>query len=52
MTTSVQAGWQWRPRNRGQTVRIGLQYYNGKSEQFEFYNQNENKVCIGIWYDY
>lgn len=48
----VQAGWQWRPRNRGQTVRIGLQYYNGKSEQFEFYNQNENKVGIGIWYDY
>ncbi|MCE9604693.1 MAG: DUF1207 domain-containing protein [Planctomycetia bacterium] len=48
----VQAGWQWRPWNEGKLLRVGLQYYNGKSNQFEFYNVNENKVGLGIWYDF
>ncbi|MBA4018635.1 MAG: DUF1207 domain-containing protein [Pirellula sp.] len=48
----VQAGWQWRARNRGHLFRAGLQYYNGKDEQFEFYDQSENKIGIGLWYDY
>ncbi|MBN8624078.1 MAG: DUF1207 domain-containing protein [Planctomycetes bacterium] len=48
----VQAGWQWRGRNRGHLMRLGVQYYNGKSDQFEFYNQSENKLGIGLWYDY
>lgn len=48
----VQAGWQWRPQENGKLLRIGVQYYNGKSNQFSFYNENENKVGAGIWYDY
>ena len=48
----VQAGWQWRPARNGQLLRLGLQYYNGKSNQFEFYNRNENKIGMGVWYDY
>ncbi|MGC3968639.1 MAG: DUF1207 domain-containing protein [Pirellulales bacterium] len=48
----VQAGWQWRARNRGHLFRVGMQYYNGKSDQFEFYDQGENKVGVGLWYDY
>lgn len=48
----LQAGWQWRARNRGHLFRIGLQYYNGKNQQFEFYEVNENKFGIGFWYDF
>lgn len=48
----VQAGWQWRPWNEGKLLRVGLQYYNGKSNEFEFYNRFENKVGLGIWYDF
>jgi len=48
----VQAGWQWRPWNEGKLLRVGLQYYNGKSNQFEFYDRFENKVGLGIWYDF
>jgi hypothetical protein len=48
----VQAGRQWRGGVGGQTLRIGLQYYNGGSNEFEFYSNFENKVGIGIWYDY
>ena len=48
----VQAGWQWRPWNDGKLLRAGVQYYNGKSNQFEFYDRFENKVGVGIWYDF
>lgn len=48
----LQAGWQWRARNRGHLFRVGLQYYNGKNQEFEFYQVNENKVGIGLWYDF
>jgi len=48
----AQAGWQWRGAGRGQLLRIGAQYYNGKSSQFQLYDQNENRVGMGIWYDF
>lgn len=47
----VQAGWQWRG-NSGQRFRTGVEYYAGKSDQFEFFNRYENKVGVGIWYDF
>lgn len=48
----AQAGWQWRGVGRGQLLRIGAQYYNGMSNQYQFYNFFENKLGVGIWYDY
>jgi len=47
----VQAGWQWQG-NSGQRFRTGVEYYVGKSDQFEFFNRYENKVGVGIWYDF
>jgi hypothetical protein len=47
----VQAGWQWRSRT-GHLFRIGVQYFNGKSEQFQFLNRNEEKLGIATWYDF
>jgi hypothetical protein len=36
----------------GQTLRYGFQYYTGKSSQSEFYNESEQQVGGGIWYDF
>ena len=48
----AQAGWQWRGGDGGQLFRLGFQSYNGKSNQFELYDQFENKFGFGMWYDY
>jgi len=48
----AQAGWEWRPQGKGRSLRAGLEYYTGKSDQFEFYAQDETKWGLGLWYDY
>jgi hypothetical protein len=47
-----QVGWQWRQAASGHLLRLGLEYFNGKSDQFEFFERYENKVGLAIWYDY
>ncbi|HCK40456.1 MAG TPA: hypothetical protein DHW22_02370 [Planctomycetaceae bacterium] len=47
----AQAGWLWRG-NTGRVLRTGLHYFNGKSNQFEFYNNFEQQIGWGIWQDY
>jgi hypothetical protein len=47
----TQAGWLWRgPSDK--LLRTGVHYYNGKSNQFEFYNQFEQQIGLGLWYEY
>jgi hypothetical protein len=48
----AQLGWQWRQTASGHLFRIGLEYFNGKSDQFEFFNRYENKIGLAFWYDY
>jgi len=48
---TVQTGWQWWGQT-GRLLRTGLHYFNGKSDQYEFVNQHEEQIGIGIWYDY
>jgi len=47
----VQAGWRWRGAS-GHMARFGVQYFQGKSDQFEFYRSTEEKVGLGLWYDF
>ena len=47
----AQAGWLWRGRS-GRVVRTGLHYFNGKSNQFEFFNQFEQQIGWGLWQEY
>ena len=48
---NTQLGWQWRgPGNH--LFRIGLQYFCGASDQFEFQDRYESKVGFGIWADF
>jgi hypothetical protein len=46
-----EAGWQWRS-NLNHLFRVGVQYFNGKSDQYEFFNQFEEKIGVALWYDF
>lgn len=48
----AQIGWAWRSRPDSGLLRLGVQYYNGKNDQFSFFDVSENKIGLGIWYDY
>jgi hypothetical protein len=48
---TVQTGWQWRGRN-GHLLRTGMQYFNGLSDQSQFYSKFEDQIGIGLWYDF
>lgn len=49
---ALQAGLQWRGRSSGHLFRMGLEYFNGMSRQFQFFRQTEEQLGVGIWYDY
>jgi hypothetical protein len=49
---NMMAGWRWRNPETGRLLRVGLQYYNGKSIQYEFFDQSQQLVGYGIWFDY
>jgi hypothetical protein len=51
-SVNVLAGWMLRSRGSNRTLRLGMQYYNGPSMQWEFVNQNESLLGGGIWFDY
>ena len=44
-------GWQSRGLT-GHLFRLGVQYFTGPSDQYQFFCRNENKVGIGLWYDF
>lgn len=47
----AQAGWLWRG-NSGKVLRTGVHYFNGKSSQFEFYDEFEQQIGIGLWHEF
>ncbi|MEY4567674.1 MAG: hypothetical protein RLY14_2644 [Planctomycetota bacterium] len=49
---SAQAGWAWKGEQGSGILRTGLQYYNGMSPQYSFFNRHEQQIGIGVWYDY
>jgi hypothetical protein len=48
---TVQTGWQWRGQ-AGQSLRTGFFYFNGKSNQGQFFDQFEQQIGGGMWYDF
>jgi hypothetical protein len=48
---NTEAGWLWR-NETGQVMRAGVQYYNGKSSQFQTFNKYEQQIGFGLWYDF
>jgi Protein of unknown function (DUF1207) len=47
----VQAGWQFRGGS-GHRFRLGAQYFNGKSDQYQFFREHEEQIAAALWYDY
>jgi hypothetical protein len=47
----AEAGWQWRGTS-GQLFRLGATYFNGFSDQAQFYDHYERLIGVGMWYDY
>jgi hypothetical protein len=48
----VQGGWAWRRSPASGLFRVGVEYYNGKDDQFSFFDESVQKTGVGIWYDY
>lgn len=48
----AQIGWQWRRRPNGGVFRLGLQYFTGKNEQYEFFSDTESRLGAGLWVDF
>ena len=48
---TVQSGWSWRGEG-GHLFRVGVHYFNGKSDQCQFFNEHEELIGLGVWYDY
>lgn len=48
---TVQTGLQWRSE-ANRLLRVGMQYFNGMSDQCQFTHQFEEQIGFGIWYDY
>jgi hypothetical protein len=48
---SLQTGWLWRGQS-GQVMRLGFHYYNGKSSQYQTFDQFEEQIGVGLWYDF
>ena len=36
----------------GHLFRMGMQYFNGMSDQAQFYNTFEEQIGVGLWYDF
>jgi len=48
----MMGGWQWRGDRNNHLFRIGLQYIDGKTIQYQFYNNSEQMFGFGTWYDF
>jgi len=47
---TTQAGWLWRGES-GQVMRLGAHYFNGKSSQYQTFDDSEEQIGFGMWYD-
>ncbi len=48
----VQAGWAWRGDHDGHLLRTGVEYFNGRDEQYSFLTEDQQKMGLGLWYDF
>lgn len=49
---NVIAGWQVVGAAARRLLRVGVHYYNGKSLQYSFFDEHEELLGVGLWYDY
>ncbi len=49
---NFQTGWQWKGGLSGRSLRLGLELYDGHSTQFQFFDQTQQHIGFGAWFDY
>lgn len=49
---SAMTGWAWVSDRDRHLLRLGVHYYNGESSQFSFYDDHEEQIGVGLWYDF
>ena len=49
---SLMTGWAWMSDRDRHLLRLGLHYYNGESSQYSFYDDFEEQIGFGLWYDF
>ncbi|HTQ38527.1 MAG TPA: DUF1207 domain-containing protein [Pirellulales bacterium] len=49
---TVETGWQWRPMHGGQMVRTGFFYQTGPTIYGQFFQDSQQLIGYGLWYDY
>lgn len=49
---TAQAGWAWRSATSSNMLRLGIHYYNGASNQYSFFDEHEQQIGGGVWYDF
>ena len=49
---NVVSGWGWQGVETRHRLRLGMQYYNGPSLQYMFFDRWENLIGGGLWLDY
>ena len=49
---ALQAGFQWKPKDgKEQAVRLALTYFNGNAEWGQFYQQKDEHLGLGLFFD-
>ncbi|MDO5553046.1 MAG: DUF1207 domain-containing protein [Planctomycetia bacterium] len=48
---NAQAGWQWRGATNN-LLRLGVEFFTGCDDQFQFHYTYSRKVGFGLWYDF
>lgn len=51
-TTTVQIGWGFMGERSGRRIRFGLQYGNGPTSQFSFFERRDEYIGGGVWFDF
>jgi len=49
---SLMTGYQWTGPESGRSMRVGLQYFNGPTNQYQFLGRYDNQIGTGIWIDF
>mgnify|MGYP003668100076 CR=1 FL=1 len=52
VSTTVQFGWAFQGLESQRRFRVGLQYAEGPTSQYEFFTRREEYIGVGVWFDY
>ena len=52
VSTTLQLGWSFQGPVSGRRLRLGVQYGDGPTSQYAFFERREEYVGLGVWFDY